>query len=201
MNYKRQFLTFQSLIFLVTGLMFTPGVHAAVLVSGSFGKNIPFGPFLPNEAIEVVATITNESPDQTITICEGLCIGDALTFAVGGFASAPTGYTFDFGNVPGGSVFDGQTTDSILPGEQKDFIFGIFSPTEPAALGLHGFSTSLQFFEATTDRPKINQADFFGNWEVVSSVPIPATLPLMLTGLVGLGLFGYRRQAVNTSYL
>ena len=95
--------------------------HAELLLSGTFSKNIPFGPFLPNEAIEVIASVTNISPDQTITICEGPCIGDSNTYSLGGFASVFLGYSFYFGNLPEEAVFDGQIAGALLPGEEKDF--------------------------------------------------------------------------------
>jgi len=37
-------------------------------------------------------------------------------------------------------------------------------------------------------------ADFSGNVEIASAVPIPAALPLFASGLVGLGLLGWRRK-------
>ena len=111
--------------------------HAELLLSGTFSKNLPFGPFLPNEVIEVIASFTNISPDQTITICEGPCIGDSYTFSLGGFASVPLGYSFYFGNVAEEAVFDGQIAGVLLPGEERDFVFGVFSPIGPASPGLY----------------------------------------------------------------
>jgi PEP-CTERM motif-containing protein len=162
-----------ALAFVLAVCLHASGVHAEVLFSTSFAKNFPFGPFLPQEAIEVIVTLTNISPDQTITICEGVCIGDVNTYSLGGLASIPPGYTFFFGDDPVEAVFDGQIAGPLLPGAEKDFIFGVYTPTVPASPGLYPFGTQLQIFAATAERPMLDSSTFSGNWEVVPCSPFP----------------------------
>jgi hypothetical protein len=146
----------------VGAALLTSSVHAEVLLGVSFSDNFPFGPFLPNESIEIFATVTNDSADQTITICEGVCIGDSFTYSLGGLASIPSGYSFFFGNVPDEAVFDGQVAGALLPGAERDFIFGVYTPIAPASPGMYAFSTQLQIFAATAERPNARYVDFFG---------------------------------------
>ena len=164
----------KSITLAVTTLLLLVSVHAnaALLLGASFSTNLPFGPFLPDEAIEVRVTLTNLSPDQTITICEGVCIGDELTYSLGGLASIPSGYSFFWGNIPAGSVFDGQIAGALLPGEEKVFVFGIYTPDVTVTPGLYGFSTQLQIFDATADRLMLTSYTFSGNWEVQAIIPV-----------------------------
>jgi hypothetical protein len=193
--------------------------HAELLLSSSFSQNFPFGPFQPDQAIEVVVTLGNISADHTITICEGPCIGDSHTYSLGGLTSIPTGYTFYFGNIEAEAVFDGQIAGPLLPRQEEDFVFGIYTPTEPAALGLYGFSTQLQIFAATAEREMLTTSTFSGNWEVACSpfpgggstggcfpgpfpfpAPEPTSVALLAIGLVALG-WVRRRRAMRSHQL
>jgi hypothetical protein len=164
---------------------------AELLLYGSFADNIPFGPFATNEEIEVVASLKNLSPDHTITICEGACIGDEFTYSLGAWTSIPNGYSFFHGNGGDTSVgiWKGQIAGPLLPGEEKDFVFGVFVPSSAVVPGWYGvFVNRLQIFAATTDRPMLSQPVFYGNWQVVerASVPESSTLALLSLGLAGL---------------
>jgi hypothetical protein len=153
-------------------------------VSMGYSKSFPFGPFAPAEIIKIIGTLTNTSPDQTISICEGVCIGDPLTYSLGAIASIPNGYTFEFGN--------GDTTLGIwdvagplLPGEEKDFIFGEYLPLSQAPLGTYAFGVQLQIFAAIAERPMVGTSTFSGTWKVIESalVPEPTSLALLFAAL------------------
>src|SRR5687768_17600283 len=113
---------------LICGVLLASTAQAALLLSTSFEENFPFGPFQPRQLIRVVVSLTNISSDQTITICEGVCIGDEFTYSLGGLASIPNGYSFFFGNRRFEDVFDGQIEGTIRPGRTEDFIFGVYNP-------------------------------------------------------------------------
>jgi hypothetical protein len=175
-------------------------------------KNFPFGPFLPTESIEIVITLKNASPDQALTICEGVCLGDALTYSLGGLASIPTGYSFYFGNELEEAVFDGQIAGTLLPRAERDFIFGVYTPVAAVAPGMYAFLTQLQIFDATPERTMLTTSTLSGNWEVACSQfpgggstggcfpgpgPFPAPEPHALL-LLGLGLAVLARYAITT---
>lgn len=190
----------RKLVFVTAAALLAHSAHGAVLLSVSFSKNFPFGPFAPNEAIEVVTSVTNISPDQTITICEGVCIGDEFTYSLGGLASNPSGYSFYFGNLPVEPVFDGQIAGALLPGQEKDFVFGVYTPTAPASPGHYGFVLQLQIFAATVERPMLTASTFSGNWEVQEPrrVPEPATASLLGLALAACLAFSRKRAAGST---
>ena len=128
---------------LAVGALLATGAQAELLLSTSFSDNFPFGPFRPNEKIEILISLTNISPDKTISICEGPCIGDSLTYSLGGAASIPNGYTFFFGDKKSEDVFDGQIEGELLPGQEKDFIFGVYDPLGKVDPGFYSFGTHL----------------------------------------------------------
>jgi hypothetical protein len=146
--------------------------------------------------------VTNVSPDQAITICEGVCIGDANTYSFGAWASIPTGYSFTFGNTrppdlppdtsmgPQESAFDGQIAGVLLPGQEKDFVFGFYTPTEQLSPGWYSFLTQLQIFDATAERTMLTTTTFSGHWEVVACSQFPGG------GHMG-GCFPTRRRSVR----
>jgi hypothetical protein len=208
----------QQLVGLALGLstvLLPSGAGAALLLETSFAENFPFGPFSPTEPIEIVVTFKNSSAEQTLTICEGPCLGDSNTFSLGGLASIPTGYTFYFGDEPQEDVFDGQIEGTLLAGAERDFIFGIYSPLAPVAPGLYPFSAQLQIFAATEERPMLGSHTFSGNWEVQCSpfpgggstggcfpgpgsfpLPEPGTLALLGIALAGFG-FTLRKRTLS----
>jgi hypothetical protein len=142
-----------------------PQARATLLLQASIGT-IPFGPFSPTDSVIIGGTVTNVSPDQTITICEG-CVDGSNTYSLGGSAFAPTPtaahYTFFFGN--GGDVsagfLDGQLAGSLAPGQTKTFIFGEFIPNSGLVpFGLYGFRTC-RHLSQTSAQTKCNPAKKF----------------------------------------
>lgn len=172
----------QKIAALAIGTLLATSAQGALLLSTSFSENFPFGPFKPNEKVEVVVSLTNISPDETVTICEGPCLGDSLTYSLGGLASIPSGYSFYFGDKKAEDVFDGQIEGELLPGDTKEFTFGVYTPDGKAAPGWYSFSTQLQIFDATVDRVMLASPTFSGRWEV-RSVPEPRTPALLIFGL------------------
>jgi hypothetical protein len=191
---------FTATVVAISMLAFARETHASVILSVTYEKSFPFGPFTPTETIEVVATATNTSADRSIFICEGVCIGDPFTYSLGASASIPNGYSFHFGD--GGDTasgfLNGQIAGELLPGQEKDFLLGEYLPISQAQLGTYGFHVQLQIFSATAERPMIDSSSFGGTWQVVDDptpVPEPTTFALALGGLCAAGLLGTRNRS------
>jgi len=172
---------------------------AETLLTGTFGPNLPFGPFAPNEKIPILVEVTNSSLDRSISVCEGVCIGDGYTYSLGGWTSSPYGYTFEFGNGGDTSLgpWNGQIAGPLVAGETKTFIFGIYTPVGAVEPKWYPFWTQLQIFAATAERPMLTTATFSGNWMVAEpeppKVPIPGAICLFASGLGALILIAKRR--------
>jgi hypothetical protein len=208
--------TFQRTAFAFVAALAASAANAALLLDVSWSKNLPFGPFLPNESIEVIASVTNVSPDQTITICEGPCIGDSFTYSFGGLTSFLTAsaYSFYFGDDPVEAVFDGQIAGTLLPGQEKDFVFGVFTPPAQLAPDTYTARTQLQIFDATAERTMLAAPTLTLQWEVLACSqfpgggatggcfpgpgPFPAPEPgtLALIGLALAGMAAMRRRSI-----
>lgn len=185
--------TAHQLAALAVGAFVATGAQAELLLNTSFSDNFPFGPFRPNEKVEIVVSLTNISSDKTITICEGPCIGDSFTYSLGGQASIPSGYSFYFGDKKNEDVFDGQIEGKLLPGQEKTFTFGVYDPEGKVDPGWYSFRTQLQIFDATADRLMLASPTFSGQWEV-KSVAEPGTIAVLSLGLAGLAFTRRRRR-------
>ena len=107
------------LILLIAGASVTASAHAAILLSASFSDNFPFGPFRPRERIEILISLTNTSTDQTITICEGPCIGDALTYSLGGLPAFLMNTLFSSGTVAERTSLTGRLKEHLIRVRQR----------------------------------------------------------------------------------
>jgi hypothetical protein len=187
----------RKLAVLTAGAFVAASAQAAILLSASFSDNFPFGPFRPRERIEILISLTNTSTDQTITICEGVCIGDEFTYSLGALASIPNDYSFSFGDrrFDNRLPFDGQIEGTLNPGATEDFIFGVYNPIGSAAPGRYSFATQLQIFDATADRLMLDTSTFSGTWQVAFSrvVPEPSSFALLALSLAALA-FTCRRK-------
>lgn len=175
-----------------------------LLLEGSFAINIadgtPFGPFKENEVIRLLATVKNISTDQSISICEGICLGDEFTYSLGGFANTPNGYLATFGN--GGDTsegwLNGQIAGTLLPGQTKEFVFRTYTPTELVEPGFYSFGAQLQIFAATEERPRLSSPSIGGKWEVIP-VNEPASVALLFAALLILVFARVRRPVMCAS--
>src|SRR5215469_10301247 len=145
-------------LFLVLASISSPA-HASLLADISLGS-LPFGPFLPDEPVVIAGSATNIS-NQSITLCEGICLGDATTYSLGALASSPGSYVFFFGNGGDASAgfLDGQLNGVLLPGQTRTFTFGEYVPISVSTPpGFYGFFDQLQIFATTPDRPMLGSS-------------------------------------------
>lgn len=184
-------------VLLVLSMFINTGISQAYpLLQGSFGINIlngPIGPYAVDEQVTILATVYNISADQTIFICDGICIGDANTYSIGGLATSPNGYSFVFGD--GHEPFGSTLVGDLLPGQEKTFVYGVYTPNDNLLPGWYSFYNQLQIFDATPERNFLSGPNFGGRWEVVAkatSVPEPSTFLLLGAGLAGL-MFARKR--------
>lgn len=176
----------------VLAYCFATAASADLIPYGSFGVNVAdggFGPFYTDEAITILVTLENRSPNQTLTICPGICVGGPNTFSLGAVTGVPNGYSFFYGNAEGGGPdsFDGQAVGALSPGEVLEFVFGVYVPGPDVVPGWYSFGLQLQVFAATVERPLLGAPGFGGRWEVVQrSVDEPATILLVFIAVLAI---------------
>jgi len=176
-------------------LIVKSSVASPVLLEASLGT-LPFGPFSPTQIIKITGTETNTSTDQPIAVCEAVCVGGPNSFSFGGFASSPVPdgfYTFTFNDPATNELFLDSAAGILLPGQTKTFDFGELIPIGTVPDGTYSFSTQLQLFAATVDRPMLGASNFGGTFEV-QSVPELSTWVMMILGFGGLGFIAHRRK-------
>jgi len=136
----------------------TQPAEATTIPSVSFADSLPLGPFSTSQTVIVKASITNASATDTISLCEGVCVGDANTFSLGAMSEYDSLY-YDFFFGDGGDTslgfLDGQIAGPLGPGQTKDFIFSEYVPLPSVEPGLYDFFAQLQVFAATPDRPML----------------------------------------------
>ena len=161
-------------LFVLLGLALpTTSAHAQSLLQASFTINLEFGPFGQNQAIVILATVTNVSPTQTISICSGVCVGEANTYSVASQTSTPDGYAFFSGDDPDADAdaFDDQLVGSLAPGQTKQFVYGVYTPVSAVTPGLYTFHAEILTFAATPERPLLRTDGFGGDW-AVTALPV-----------------------------
>jgi hypothetical protein len=149
-----------------------PATHARAQspLQASFTINLPFGPFGQSQAIVIMATVTNVSPSQVISICSGVCVGDANTYSLSSQTSTPAGYTFFSGDDPDANTdaFDDQIVGSLAPGQTKQFVYGVYTPLSAVLPQLYPFAAEIRTFAATPERPLLRTDGFGGDWGVTA---------------------------------
>jgi hypothetical protein len=126
---------------------------------------------------------------------KAVCVGGANTFSFGGLVGIPNAmaafYSFSFNDPVTHELFLDSAAGILLPGQTKTFKFGEFIPDGVVPDGSYAFSTQLQFFAATLDRPLLDTSSFGGTF-TVTAVPEPSTWAMMLIGFAGIGFIRYR---------
>lgn len=203
----------QMLLLLIAASLSTavPALAASQL-DISYNKNLSngvFGPFTPTQDIPVIATFRNTSLDQTITICEGACIGDNKTYSLGAQvwitqSIAPYGFVFGNGNDNSMGWLNNQIAGTLLPGQSKDVIVGIYKGNSLIMPGEYSYIFQVSIYDATPERARIDEANFIASGAVIPSPPVtmpPTSVPVMegwwlLPGmLAGISIFARRRNA------
>jgi hypothetical protein len=125
-------------------------------------------------------------------------VGGANTFSFGGLVSTPTAtaafYSFSFNDPVTHELFLDSAAGILLPGQTKTFKFGEYIPDGVVPDGSYAFSTQLQLFAATLDRPLLDTSNFGGTF-TVTAVPEPSTWAMMILGFFGVGYMGYWRRS------
>src|SRR4051812_28872420 len=89
------------------GVIGPTGAQAGPILAADFGVNIPFGPFFASQPIVIKSLLTNTSSTETLSICDGVCVGGPNTFSLGGAAFIPNGYSFLWGDGGGSEPSSG----------------------------------------------------------------------------------------------
>jgi len=143
----------------------------------------------PNSTLLITGKLTNSSSStESLGVIGGTAgVPPGFDFEVGGFASSPTDYLFDWAPAGAASFIEQFEGVDLAPGESFDFEFATLTPNAPLTPGsAYTSSLQLQLFDAPRPGPMIGSSSDFVSWTIIdySDFEVTFTLP-------GGSIFGY----------
>ena len=143
----------------------------------------------PNSTLLITGTLTNSSTStENLGVIGGTAgVPPGFDFEVGGFASTPTGYLFDWAPAGAASFIEQFEGVDLAPGESFDFEFATLTPNAPLTPGAtFTASLQLQLFDAPRPGPIIGSSNDSVSWtaSAYSDFEVTFTFP-------GGSIFGY----------
>lgn len=144
-----------------------------------------------------LATVTSLAENNFLA---GLAVAASVPLEAAGFSGAWLGGSSPAGWLTGPEAGDAFTFDGFGGGEPNNSGFAYMAiALNPGAAGLSAIGQwlddSVAFAGQGLPHPNADPVvGYFVEFENVSAVPVPAALPLFLSGLLGLGIMARRRR-------
>jgi len=126
----------------------------------------------PDSTLLITGKLTNSSSStENLGVIGGTAgVPPGFDFEVGGFASSPSDYLFDWAPVGAASFIEQFEGVDLAPGESFDFEFATLTPNAPLTPGsTYTSSLQLQLFEAPRPGPMIDSSFDSVSWTVVTN--------------------------------